>query len=88
MKELAPGHSPAEVCDALKPHKSKASGIAVVGHEPNCSDLASHLLDAPGAVSIDFKKGSICLIETESLEMGAGCLLWHLSPKALRLMSG
>jgi phosphohistidine phosphatase len=88
LKQLAPGHTPVEVCDSLKLHKSKASAVAVVGHEPDCSELASHLLDAPGGVNIDFKKGAVCLIESESLEMGSGCLLWHLSPKALRLMSG
>ena len=88
LKELAPGHTPAEVCDSLKPQKGKVAAVAVVGHEPNCSELASHLLDSPRAVNIDFKKGAVCLIETESLEMGSGCLIWHLSPKILRLMAG
>lgn len=88
LKELAPGHTPAQVCDFLKQHKGKASAVAVVGHEPNCSELASYLLDTPGGVNIDFKKGALCLIESESLEMGSGCLLWHLPPKAMRLMGG
>lgn len=86
MKELAPGHAPASVCDVLKPHRGKLPSAAVVGHEPNCSELVSHLLDTRGAVTVDFKKGAMCLIETESLEMGSGCLIWHLPPKILRLM--
>lgn len=85
MKELAPGHAPQEVCGALK--KSTHGGaVMVVGHEPNCSELVSHLLDAPSAVSVDFKKGAVCLVETETLEMGSGVLIWHFPPKALRLM--
>lgn len=87
LKVLAPGHSPAEVCDALKPYKNKASGIVVAGHEPDCSELVSYLLDSPRAINVDFKKGAICLVETASLDMGSGCLIWHLSPKALRLMA-
>ena len=86
LQELAPGHAAEQVCAALKKHR-KESGVMVAGHEPNCSELVSYLLDSPGAVRMDFKKGAICLVETESLEMGSGSLLWHLSPKALRLMA-
>lgn len=87
MKELAPGFNPEDVCIALKKRKD-AESVMVVGHEPNCSDLVSYLLDGPSAVNSDFKKGAVCLVETETLEMGSACLIWHLPPKALRIMGG
>ena len=83
MKELAPGHSPAQVCHKLK--QLKAGSVMVVGHEPNCSELASYLLLGSGGVSIEFKKGAICLIESRDAEPGSGDLILHLSPAALRL---
>jgi phosphohistidine phosphatase len=82
MEELSPGHSPESVGKRLQSLK-KLNNIVLSGHEPNCSELASFLL---GGAQIEFKKGSICLIETESCASGSGTLLWHLSPQALRLM--
>ena len=87
MKELAPGNDAAAVCKQLKT-LGKVQSVMVVGHEPNCSDLVSYLLDTPHAVETDFKKGAICLIETDSLDAGSGRLIWHLPPKALRLIKG
>jgi phosphohistidine phosphatase len=86
MKELAPAHSPAEVCEKLVSLK-KAGSIMLVGHEPNCSELASYLLEGSTGVGIEFKKGAICLIELESPRPGSGLLRWHLPPSVLRLMN-
>jgi phosphohistidine phosphatase len=85
MKELAPGNDPASVCKQLKA-LGKVPSVMLVGHEPNCSDLVSYLLDTPHAVETDFKKGAICLVETDSLDAGSGRLIWHLPPKVLRLI--
>lgn len=85
LKELAPGHSPSQVCERLREMKRTGNAM-VVGHEPNCSELASYLLISAGGMNIEFKKGAICLIETHSAEPGSGDLLLHLSPAALRLM--
>jgi phosphohistidine phosphatase len=82
MIELSPGHSPAEVAKKLQGLK-KGSNFVLAGHEPNCSLLADYLL---GRVEIEFKKGAISLIETESCEAGSGILIWHLSPQVLRLI--
>jgi phosphohistidine phosphatase len=87
MKELAPGHAPAEVCERLRAI-SKLHGVVVVGHEPNCSELASYLLTGSQHMNIEFKKGSICLIESRGADAGSGDLIWHLSPQTLRLMAG
>ncbi|MCI0412673.1 phosphohistidine phosphatase SixA [bacterium] len=82
MQELAPGHSPESVGNRLRSLK-KSGNIVLSGHEPNCSELASFL---SGGAQIEFKKGAICLIETESTTAGSGILIWHLSPQVLRLM--
>lgn len=87
MTELAPGHSPAQVCDRLQQLKT-VDRVMVVGHEPNCSELAAYLLSARGNVRIEFKKGAVCAIETRSAEAGSGTLITHLSPAAMRSMAG
>lgn len=59
---LAVGGSPRAVLDALQEHATTGS-IALVGHDPNLSELASFLMTGdPDRVRIDFKKGGvICL---------------------------
>lgn len=85
MKELAPGYSPAQVCEKLMTWK-KGGNIMLVGHEPNCSELAAYLLEGSSGISIEFKKGAICLIEAESPRPGSGMLRYHFPPSAMRLM--
>ena len=82
MQELSPGHSPESVSSRLRSLK-KSGNIVLSGHEPNCSELAAFLL---GDARIEFKKGAICLVETESCTAGSGTLIWHLSPQVLRSM--
>ena len=83
MEELSPAHSPDQVIHALQSFK-KAKGVVLAGHEPNCSELAAHLL---GGAQLEFKKGAICLIESDPVSAGLGILIWHLSPQVLRLMA-
>jgi phosphohistidine phosphatase len=82
MKELSPGFAPREVAERLQAEK-KMRSVILSGHEPNCSQLTSFLL---GDAQFQFKKGAICLIETDSCEAESGILIWHLSPQSLRLM--
>ena len=82
LEELSPGHTPESVAQKLKSVK-KAQGIILSGHEPNCGQLASFFI---GNGAVEFKKGALCMIETESCNPGSGTLIWHLSPQAMRLM--
>ncbi|HMD82203.1 MAG TPA: histidine phosphatase family protein, partial [Anaerolineales bacterium] len=82
LEELSPGHTPESVAQKLKSVK-KAQGIILSGHEPNCGQLASFFI---GSGAVEFKKGALCMIETESCNPGSGTLIWHLSPQAMRLM--
>jgi len=82
MRELAPGHSPKQVLNRLIDMQD-ADGVMLAGHQPDCSELASYLL---GSASVEFKKGAICKIQIDRMTAGAGILIWHLTPQALRLM--
>lgn len=85
-KELAPVHSPAQVCERLR-HLKKAESVMLVGHEPNCSELASYLLLGADGLNLEFKKGAFCRIDSRSPEPGTGDLIYLLPPAVLRLMA-
>jgi phosphohistidine phosphatase len=60
--------------------------VMVVGHEPGLGKLASFLLRAEQPM-IEFKKGSLCRIDLEPFPKAKkGKLIWHLTPKQLRLI--
>jgi phosphohistidine phosphatase len=83
MEALSPAYSPKDLAKEVRSLKKR--NVMLAGHEPNCSEFADYLL---GDAQLEFKKGAICLIETESVEAGSGQLVWHLSPQILRLMAG
>ena len=83
---LAPGGRPQAISEAIKTHTKKYRRLALVGHEPDLGELAARLLGARGSVA--FKKGGICLIETDgATPTGPGTLRWMLTPKALRSLA-
>jgi phosphohistidine phosphatase len=84
---LGPGGGPGALVAALR-GASPAATIAVVGHEPDLSTLASFLLAPGGArVELSVKKGGATVIDVEALPPpSGGLLLLHLSPRALRLV--
>jgi phosphohistidine phosphatase len=57
----------------------KSECVAVVGHEPDFSDILSHILASGATVSIDVKKSS--MIEVEINEEFRGTLKAMLPPK-------
>ena len=57
--------------------------IALVGHEPDIGHLAAKLIGLRRA--IEFRKGSVCRIDVDSLPPGApGKLRWFATPRMLR----
>ena len=61
--------------------------VAVVGHEPHLSGLASWLLTGQPRSFIDFKKGAAISMEFEGAPAGGtGVLLWALTPRQLRAL--
>ena len=83
--QLEPGRSPQQVVLALTPHSS-VGAVALVGHEPGLSELASYLLTrSAGNVEIEMKKGGAAMLSLEGVpQPGAAVLRWLLTPKVLR----
>jgi phosphohistidine phosphatase len=78
--------SPADVVDALQPH-ANATSVALVGHEPSLSELASYLLTGdPDTVEITLRKGGVICLETEDGAPRArgAHLEWLARPRILR----
>ena len=82
---LAGDRPPAAPLDALRLHADRAS-VALVGHEPNLSWLASLLLAGDeGAVSLELKKGAVVLLTVDApFAPGTAVLRWSVSPRILR----
>jgi phosphohistidine phosphatase len=83
--QLEPGRSPQQVVLALTPHASLGS-VALVGHEPGLSELASYLLAGSGrAVDLEMKKGGAAMVSLDGApQAGTALLRWLLTPKVLR----
>jgi phosphohistidine phosphatase len=83
--QLEPDRSPQQVVLALTPHASVGS-VALVGHEPGLSDLASYLLVGSGkGADIQMKKGGVALLSLDGApHAGSALLEWLLTPRVLR----
>jgi len=88
-----------EKCPALEPSTRRTvcldalqarheSSLALVGHQPLLSELASLLLTGDKrTMRLELKKGgSMCLRSTGGLEAGTAALRWSVSPKILGLL--
>ncbi|HEU5318823.1 MAG TPA: histidine phosphatase family protein [Chloroflexota bacterium] len=84
---LAGSADPADVIPALVEH-ARAEGVALVGHEPNVSELTSLLLigDA-GRAALPFKKGGTACLSGDPAP-GRAHLEWFLTPGQLRSIAG
>jgi phosphohistidine phosphatase len=87
LRALEPDRTAEDIRTALQSHAGVAT-VAVVGHEPNLSELASHLLcGSPDGIAIDLKKGSVMSLDTGPFPgPGASTLLWSVPPRALRAL--
>jgi phosphohistidine phosphatase len=84
--ELAPGNSLHHLLIYMAKFK-KLKSVMMIGHDPDLSYFASALLGKKTLI-IEFKKGSLCCIEVTTIPSRRdGTLLWHLTPKQLRLMA-
>ncbi|MBI5060076.1 phosphohistidine phosphatase SixA [candidate division KSB1 bacterium] len=84
-KELLPTATTREMYSLLMTHRA-LERILLVGHEPNLSRFATHLLGGTSSV-IEFRKGSLCRIDlTPSTPRESGVLIYLLPPRALRAL--
>lgn len=70
---IACGMQPERAVEELRDHRRHES-VMMVGHEPDFSRLAAHLLGLPGEDRILIRKGSLTLLEVESFR-GTGARL-------------
>jgi phosphohistidine phosphatase len=86
LPSLVPDSEPADVVADLE-RFSRRSSLALVGHEPSISALASALIGARGG--IPFKKGAVCRIDVPFLPPARpGELVWFATPRMLRRLGG
>jgi phosphohistidine phosphatase len=86
-EELAPDRPAAEVVRALRRHFG-ANAIAMVGHHPHLSELASLLLTRSAwQAAIEMNQGgTACLRFDGEAQPGAASLVWLLTPVILRAL--
>ena len=61
--------------------------VAVVGHEPDLSDLLARLLGTHHADRVAFRKGGVALVEVPGPLQEGGTLAWFLTPRILRALA-
>lgn len=60
------------------------STVALVGHEPQVSELLAHLVGSSQPDRLTFKKGGVAVVDLPAGPGGAGVLLAVLPPRVLR----
>ena len=84
--QLLPDASFGDFLSLMKEHAGLESAL-IVGHEPNMGKTISALLGS-SRVMVDLKKGGLCRIRVDGAPgNGTGTLIYHLTPKQLRLMA-
>jgi phosphohistidine phosphatase SixA len=79
---LAPGMGLDDLAGALAEHPGAASAL-VCGHQPDLSEAVAALT---GGGMVEFRKGSLALLEVEAVAPGAGRLRALYPPSALRTL--
>ena len=86
-EEMGHGYSPGAVVKLLAKFPPNAV-VALVGHEPDLSDLTAALVTKDGRLNIAVKKSGVVGIEFDgAAEAGKGTLLFHLKPGHLRKLA-
>jgi phosphohistidine phosphatase len=71
-----------------RPYGDKKT-VAIVGHEPHLSCLATWLVTGKRESGVRLKKGGACLLEFEAeAQRGSGTLNWLLTPRQLAEKTG
>lgn len=82
IDELRPGAEADELLGWLD--LQSADPIALVGHEPDLSELLARLVGAGRPFHRFRKGGAVCVAFPGRVEVGAGTLTWALPPGLLR----
>ncbi|HTL70672.1 MAG TPA: phosphohistidine phosphatase SixA [Candidatus Eisenbacteria bacterium] len=80
---MTPGGSLKELLRALKEYED-SSKLLLVGHQPSIGEFVSELVTGQKGLSLDFKKGALCLVELDPGDSPHGRLKWFLTSRQLR----
>ncbi|MEN8175799.1 MAG: phosphohistidine phosphatase SixA [Pseudomonadota bacterium] len=84
---LAPGGDPDDVLDWLA-YLSDGAVVALVGHEPDLSQLIGRLTTGAARSFVRLKKGAAVMLEFEGRPAAGGArLLWAWTPGQLRILA-
>jgi len=84
---LEAGRPPTPAIDVLREREEKS--IALVGHEPYLSTLASILCGGGENFHLKLRKGGVAVVRVDGEPApGSGYLLWAVGPKILRALDG
>lgn len=84
---LSPEASTEQVIDWLR-KQPRVDGMALIGHEPNLSQLMETLIHGRANGNIPLKKGGAALIRfSDAIAAGQGQLIWFLPPGVLRTLA-
>jgi phosphohistidine phosphatase len=75
-----------ELALVLAPYGPKDT-VAIVGHEPNVSELLARLLGSAQADRLTFRKGGVALVELPGPLPEGGTLVSFLPPRVLRALA-
>ena len=79
---LSSGMSPHKALEEIGAYRAQNS-VMLVGHEPDFSQLAAHLLGLPTNHAINIRKGSLTLLDVSSFRPGAASLQFSLPCKLM-----
>jgi phosphohistidine phosphatase len=79
---LSAGMQPETALDELRAY-ARFSSLMLVGHEPDFSLLAAHLLGIPLRETLRLRKASLTGIELSAMRPGAGVLQFSVPPKLM-----
>jgi len=84
IDQLAPTGYADQLIDEINEKYGDIQNIAIIGHEPYLSNLASVLITGDPNASIILKKGGVCRLSVEKSQYGRCAMLeWLLSPTQL-----
>lgn len=84
IDQLAPTGYADQLIDEINEKYGDIQNIAIIGHEPYLSNLASVLITGDPNASIILKKGGVCRLSVEKIQYGRCAMLeWLLSPTQL-----
>jgi len=81
--DVLAGGSFAEIAAVLD-KLPRDSSAAIVGHEPDVSELLSAILGSKDSAAFTFKKGGVAVVEVAGPLGQGGVLLWAMPPRLLR----